>query len=371
MKKNIVVISFSSYPNQSPRAMRTDELVKELARQGYDVTLYILKGQYDYSYYSNENNINIKSLGKPIFFDFDPRSGTSLNITQKVMRKLLNKHFEFPSIELLFHTYKSLKKEKEIDLLITIAVPYSLHWGAALYRSLNKSKLDNTVWVADCGDPYMGNDFFSKPFYFKYIEKWFCNLTDFISVPLKEAIPAYYPEFKNKIKVIPQGFDFSKTEDLPPYVSNPIPTFIYAGNFYNKIRDPRPFLHYLSTLNQDFKFIVYTKNATLLSDYKNKLDNKLVIRDFIPREKLIIEMSQADFLVNLENPNNKQSPSKLIDYYLANRPILSLNTNSKLKTSLVDDFLNGKYHSEITTNDIQQYDIRNVAKEFLKLMNKK
>ncbi len=35
---------------------------------------------------------------------------------------------------------------------------------------------------------------------------------NYITVPIEEAREAYYEEFRNKIRVIPQGFDFSDVQ---------------------------------------------------------------------------------------------------------------------------------------------------------------
>lgn len=364
--KKIAIVAYATYPDTSPRSMRTDELAKELARKGYNVTLYVLMGGYDYENYEEETNIKVKSLGPTYFFDFNHERGTSVSFPIKVLRKAIGKYFELPSIELVFNAYKALKREKNIDLLITIG-PYPLHWGTALFRGQHKDKLKNTVWVADCGDPYMGNPFSRKPFYFKYIEKWFFNKANFISIPIEEAREAYYSEFSEKIKVIPQGFRFDEAITTKEHIKNLVPTFIYAGVFYQNLRDPRPFLDYLVTLDQDFKFIVYTKTADFLEEYRNKLGKKLQIHNYIPRKQLIFEMSKADFLVNLENPSTKQSPSKLIDYGLSKRPILSLNTNSKIDTNLINQFLSGNYAEALKIEDVEQYNIKNVANNFLQL----
>lgn len=368
--KKIVIISYATFPRISPRSMRTNELAKELAREGHDVTLYVLTGNYNYKDYEKETNIKVKSLGRTFFLNFDPQKGTSTNLFSKVLTKLLGKLIEFPSIELLFNSYFSIKKEKNIDLLITVAVPYPLHWGTALFRSINKKKLKNTIWVADCGDPYMGNTFFKHLFYFKYIEKWFCHKADYISIPIEEAKEGYYPEFHKKIKIIPQGFDFHKMKKFENYKKNKIPTFIYAGNFYKNLRNPEPLIDYLSTLNIDFKFIVYTNDIYFIEIFKKKLSKKVEIFDFIPRDKLLIEMSQSDFLINLENPTTKQSPSKLIDYALSGRPILSINTNKKIDTEIIDQFLCGNYKNSYIIENIEKYDIKNVAKQFILLLNK-
>lgn len=366
--KKIVIISYATYPGTAPRNMRTNELAKEFVRQGYDVTCYVLTGDYDYESYEKDTGVKIKSLGKTYFFKYNPETGEKVNIFTRVSYKLFGRLFEFPNIELVRNVYNAIKKQSNIDLLITIAVPYPLHWGAALLRTLNEDKLKNTVWVADCGDPYMGNDFNKKVFYFEYIEKWFCRKADFISIPIESAREGYYSEFTNKVRVIPQGFNFSDTIKAKEYKKNAVPTFIYAGIFYEELRDPRPFLDYLVTIKQDFKFIVYTRTPALLGNYKDKLGNKLQIRSYIPRDELILEISKADFLVNLENPSAKQSPSKLIDYALSGRPILSLNTNIEINTDLVDQFLNGSYEKAFILENIEQYNIKNVAKDFLRLV---
>jgi hypothetical protein len=91
---------------------------------------------------------------------------------------------------------KKLKTENACyDLLISIAVPHTVHWGVAACRSTSH-QIANT-WVADCGDPYVGqeNDSFKVPFYFSWVEKWFMRKADFISVPTNGAIAAYFPEF--------------------------------------------------------------------------------------------------------------------------------------------------------------------------------
>lgn len=371
MKKNVVVISYSTYPRNNPRSLRTDELVKELSRKGHNVTLYVLTGTYNYRPYEEATGVTVKSLGDTIFFDFDPLKGESLTYPSKVIRKLFKRYSEYPFITLVKNTYQALHQEDNIDLLITIAFPYPLHWGTALFRTLHADKLKNTIWVADCGDPYMGNALAlsSRPFYFKYVEKWFCKEADFITIPVETAKQAYYPEFHDKIRVIPQGFNFDTIEITNSYKKNPYPTFIYAGNFYLNFRDPSPLLDYLANIDIEFKFIVYTKTPEFLEEYKNKLGSKLIIKDFIPRENLIYEMSKADFLINLENPSNVQSPSKLIDYALSKRPILSLNTNESLDIELVNQFLNYDYTNQRILEDIDQYDIKKVADKFVSLLD--
>ena len=145
--------------------------------------------------------------------------------------------------------------KSDYDLMISFAVPYPIHWGVAW--SVTKKHRISEVWVADCGDPYMGDvlDSFRHPFYFKYLEKWFCRKADFIAIPVKSAITGYYPEFHHKIRIIPQGFDFDLKPVKSEEVQNDIPTFAYAGGFLKGIRDPEPLMKYLSGLDFPFRFL--------------------------------------------------------------------------------------------------------------------
>lgn len=365
-KKKIVIISRTLLPSQAPRSQRTTELAKELARIGHDVTVYAVLGEYDYSYFEKTHNLKVKNIGKMKFATLNSDGHFKSSLLRSILSKPFSKLIEYPDIELSFKVAKILKKERDIDLLITIAVPFPIHWGAAYATKYFKYNNINT-WVADCGDPYMGNRFSKRLFYFKYVEKWFCSKVDYLTIPIKEAKEGYYEEFHNKVKVIPQGFNFEEIIITDKITNNSVVTFIYAGVFYKGIRDPRPFLDYLCKLDIDFKFIVFTKSKSLIESYKSFLEDKLQIRDYIPRAELLNVMSQADFLVNFENDTEVQSPSKLIDYALSKRPILSVNSHN-INKDVINQFLNRDYTNQFVINNVEQYNIENVANKFIDLI---
>jgi hypothetical protein len=278
--------------------------------------------------------------------------------------------FEYPAIELMFKVKKALKKESGYDLLISIAVPHPIHWGVA-WAWRNREPIADT-WVADCGDPYMGAtmDTFNKMFYFKYPEKKFCRRADYITVPLENAKEGYYPEFRHKIRVIPQGFNFDEIEiDQASYVPNPVPTFAYAGGLIPGGRDPRAFLDYLVGLDHNFKFILYTKNKKLVEPWVEKGGGRVEIMDYVPRAVLLKTLSQMDFLVNFENRSSLQMPSKLIDYYLTGRPVLNVSAKG-IEPDKINRFLNGNYKDRFNYPDMDLYRIENVCSRFLDLCKK-
>lgn len=366
--KNIVIFTKLFFPANTPRSNRSTELAIELSRQGYNVTVYTIIRSYDYTKFEAKHNLIVKNYEKLIFSDFNSNT-LSMNYSRltKVLSFLFNKYTEFPDIELSYKVYKLLSgNKKKIDVLITIASPHTIHWGTAL--AVDKVKEFPKLWIADCGDPFMGNPNNYHPFYFKYIEKFFCKKVDYLTVPTQNSIPGYYNEFHNKIKVIPQGFNFDDYNYLPKYKQNNIPTFIYAGAFYENIRDPRPFLKYLASLDEDFKFIVYSRNKGLIKDYITQLGAKLEVKDYIPRKDVIKEFAKADFLINFENTEGVQTPSKLIDYKLSRRPILSIGSKEDIKK--IDQFLKGNYELQSQSLLLDNYNITKVAKEFVNLFDK-
>jgi len=353
----IVIISYNIYPVLSPRSFRTTELAKELVKKGHKVTLYAkLIRDYDYTSFVETTGIILKNIGK-----FHENSFFFTNIVGKIIRRLT----EYPRIKLIPYIKAAIKAEENIDYLISIAMPHTIHWGVG-FSNLNRVQ----CWTADCGDPYMGNPYAAfHPFYFKWIEKKWCKKANFITIPIEEAKDGYYTEFRDKIHVIPQGFDFSNIT-LSNYKKNSVPTFAYSGVCYVPGRDITTFLEYLCSLKCNFRFIVYTKSTDLFMPFIERLGEKLILKDYVPREILLEELSKMDFLINIKNDFEIQQPSKLIDYYITKRPILEITSLFK-ETNTFDEFLNGNYVNKLTEKDISNYEISNVANKFIELYNKK
>ena len=366
-QKKILIIGNSFYPENSPRAFRTTELVKEFARQGHKVTVLIPKNTEHHLQFEMDFGVEIKDLGKLRYKEIDISNGGKLAVIfRRVLRRSLDFFFDFPSIQWMFKVQRALKKEKQYDLLISIAAPHPIHWGAALaYRKKRIAK----TWVADCGDPFMGvsTDTFGKPFYFKYIEKYWCKKADYISVPFIGAKNGYYKEFRHKIKIIPQGFKFEDIEiNSKEYKLNEIPTFAFAGGLIPGARDPKEFIKYLLSLKIPFKFILYTRSHNMISPLLKIAKGKVEVRDYVPRKELILALSKMDFVVNFNNGVPTQLPSKLIDYYLTKRPVLSLDSYNFDK-KIAMEFLEGNYGNKFIFNDPEQYRIENVCQQFLSL----
>lgn len=371
-EKKILLVSSAFYPEISPRSFRATELAKEFYRQGHQVVVISKYRDHNYNNFLKEFPVTLKMWNKPVFPKVPEFKQKHFSFVSRGISRLLSVLFEYPGIEEMFNVKRILKHENGYDLLISFAIPYTVHWGAAWARS-DKNPIART-WVADCGDPYMFSrlDTFRKPFYFKFLEVYFCRKCDYITVPVEDLQSQYYPQFKSKITVIPQGFDLTAIRLYKKQMNYNKPVFMFAGSIIPGKRDLTLFLNFLFSISTDFLFIIYTNQKEWFIKYKLALGDKLILHGYIERLSLIYEMSKADFLVNVDtifdnHYHIEAVPSKLIDYALANRPILNLNS-AFLDKEMVLEFLNKDY-SRQRVIERSNYDIRKVSEKFLELSN--
>jgi hypothetical protein len=372
LKKSILLVSSAFYPEISPRSFRATELAKEFFRQGHKVVVLSKYRDFDYTDFLKEYSLSFKMWPKPKFPRIPMFTKQPFSLISRVLSRLLGVFFEYPGIEEMFQVKKELQIESGYDLLISFAVPYPVHWGVAMARNVKHPIA--RIWIADCGDPFMFArlDRFKKPFYFKYPEVNFCSKCNYISIPFQAMENQFYTQFLPKMKIIPQGFSFDKIPLYNGPRNNPIPVFIFAGSLIPGRRDLRLFFDFLKTLKFEFLFIVFTNQKDLFRSYEAIFREKLLVKGYVDRLTLIYEMSKADFLVNVDSildteENIEAIPSKLIDYALANRPILNINSAFIDKESILK-FLNRDYSGQRYI-DIANYDIRKVSAKFLELTN--
>lgn len=369
--KRILIVGSTFFPEQSPRSFRTTELAKEFARQGHQVEVLLPQNLQEKIDTSFDNSLGIKFIYfGPLKWKPYGRSKISwLGDWKRKFGRLLFLLFEYPNIEIFFKLPQKLKELEGYDLMISIAVPHENHWAIAKVR--NKTNLIAKTWVADCGDPFMSNvlETISPPFYFRFLENSFLRKADYISVPTETSIAAYNKEYHNKFKIIPQGFNFDEVKTIAIKPNYDKPTFAYAGGVASTgIRSLHQVIKVLKNCDKDFNFHVYSANAKMvLSDVVKGYENQIILHDTIPRQELLYKLSEMDFLINLDNGTHLNTPSKLIDYALAKRPILNIDPICPNQEK-INNFLSGDYSESKVMRDIQSYNITNVANSFLRLL---
>jgi len=368
---NIIIIGQYFPPYQTPRSFRIFELARELAKQ-HDVTVYALLGGFDYSEMQSKYNFRVKTLGRSRCGNLDSTGKKRFSIVNSAIARLFGRYLYFPMCELSGMVCRIVMDNySAADAIISVAYPHSVHWGVMKAKQKVTSRGGKfPVWISDCGDPFMGNPFGRPPFYFEKVERKWSEMTDYITVPTEIAIKGYYPEYRTKICVIPQGFDFSGSTDAPECEKHDMLTFVFAGNVTPKLRDPDRFIRYISEKREPFKFVVYSQSNAIFSQYSSLLGSRMELHPFIERKELLKVLKSADFLLNIANAGSVQTPSKLIDYALSGRPILQVSSEFEEK-DVVDEFFEGDYSHALPKVDISLYDIRNVAGRFVSLIEGK
>ena len=157
---------------------------------------------------------------------------------------------------------------------------------------------------------------------------------------------------------------------LSEYERNHVPTFCYAGLLYKGIREPNSFIRYLSELNEEFNFVVFTDTESseclsILEQFPEKMRGRMQIKSLISRDECLMEMSSMDFLVNFSNDGGVQQPSKLVDYTLSKRPHLTVG-NHQVDFEEFNRFFNYNYSSYVPI-DISKFDQNKVIDQILSL----
>jgi glycosyltransferase involved in cell wall biosynthesis len=361
----ILIISQNTYPLNGPRSFRTQELSEELARSGHDVTLYTVHGNIDYTEYEKQTGVKMRDIHP--FLPIPANDNVNrFNLFYRFIWHYFYRLTLFPEIEFSYKVSSIIRKESNVDLLITIAMPHTIHIGAARAKK-RQPTLFPKVWVADCGDPYFLNPMFKAPKYMEKYERFWCDECDYIAVPTEGSRDGYFSEYRDKIRVIPQGFDFSKTP-AAEYKKNEVPTFVFCGSIYLGKRDVRSFMNYLLKLGKPYKFKLLM-HSPLDAKYETESNGQIEYITGKDRKEVIMECSKADFLINVKNPNSTQTPSKLIDYGISGRPVLDIS-NDFCEQKQFEEFCRGDYHSQLVLPNLEQYKIENVAKQFIKLARK-
>lgn len=357
MKKRICIISHHFYPEINPRSFRTTELADELSRRGYAVDLFISGQEKMLSNYTEQDKYNLKQTS--------PVNSKHISKFKEYRYKILQFLIGDPNIIKKKSFFKNNVKLSEYDIVISIAHPVYTHYHVS--KLIDNS---NTIFIADCGDPFYGVGNTRYAFYIKLVQKNMLAKFNYITIPIVEAVE-YYSEYvaKEKIKVIPQGFkiednveEFKKKDEKCE--------FLYAGTLYKDIRSPVKLLEALSKMPHDFIFHIYTDlegevYENILKPYKKIMGEKLQLHNKVSRDKILNEMKKVDFVLNLENTEQLQLPSKLIDCAISKKPILSVFPEN-IEREKIKAFLSGDYTDALEI-DISQFDIRNVVDKFEKL----
>ncbi|WP_340680454.1 glycosyltransferase [Paraglaciecola sp.] len=375
--KKILITTYFFYPDNSPRAYRITALAKMLTLKGHQVTV-ITNTAYNYDEFTKDNGIEVISLckptsdavkRKPLKFSTANSNHAFYKIISPV-KTLIRKSLLYfiPDGHLLPFSLRLNRCLRGIqlnhfDVVISNANPFMVHLSTSLCLKRFKG-----IAIAETGDPYFYNHYRLAP-YQANIENWVLTQFTYITVPVERAVADYgnYGMI-DKVRVIPHGFFFDEVQ-LKSYRPSETVKFAFAGRLYKEIRNPTQFLNSLVNNYSDYPFVfhIYTdlrnkETLELLLPFKLLLGDKIKIQDMLQRTDCIRELSSMDFLVNFENDTSNQVPSKLVDYTLSERPIISINHNFDNK-ELFSNYIRHDFKA-FKPLDISSFNISNVVSKF-------
>lgn len=364
----ILLVTGHFEPEIHPRSFRATEIAKELVSRGHNVKVITLREIEGCNYPLLEKSLSIEIENLGVYRSSKDLGGYK---TTGYVKSSLYKYFRFYTGGRLFmnawRIVKVISTDIEYDYVISFSNPFDCHLGIALAKRFGKFS-GNTKLIADYGDPFSSSSQEAKANYFKSIEKWVLKWFSVITIPFEGARAAYSAVTTHeKIRIIPQGFNFDTLNKRSTTTFCAIPRFVYAGLFYEDIRNPFKLFKYLNEMKEGFEFYIYLRYTqewvvNMLRNDFPCLYNKVVLKVNFQRVQLLNEIVDFDFAVNLGNTTADQLPSKLIDYAICDLPIC--NIENELDIMKMRDFIKGDYTSRLVV-DRHQYNIKHVVGQFL------
>jgi hypothetical protein len=360
----ILIITYTFFPDQNPRAFRWGAVVKNLIKYGHAIDIICATKIQKEDSFSGPVIYSIKDC----LSDFSQKKNdinTELN-EEKYLLPILKK-LKFIIVYLFRVIYKifrwpdfacgwlipaiiagrSLCKTKDYDWIISVSHPFTSHVVALFIKPC----LPQAKWLVDIGDPFYLlqeppiNNQMLYGYFNKIIEGRILSFANMISVTTKGTLLEYekfFTQTRNKIQVIPPLLSIGPNIYRKKIHKKNIITLVFAGTLYKHLRSPEILLLCFQKLIES-----YTKNKLELHFYGEVNDCKsffdqcsdhvrphLFVHGVVSRKKVAAALAKADILVNIGNNSSLQLPSKIFEYIFYEKPILnfvSIRNDSSLK----------------------------------------
>ena len=317
---------------------------------------------------------------------------TTRFLTRFTKQNLFDKGFAWK--KQMLEELEKLHIEKPIDVLVVTGAPFSLLYYGAEF----KLKHPEVIYICDLRDPWTWCHYYGIPTLSKKKKKFqefserkslegcdlFCVTTEHMGNHLKEK----YPDLSEKIYELPHAFDVEKFPANNTEVKRE--GLIYGGTMYPGIGE------YLSKVAEvikrnpdiDFNWNIYTgHNSYPIESMFEK--GKVHVSDFIPEEKLFIEIRKSAAYLAIYPIGDKDVIStKFFEIILMETPILYIGEEGEVGRFVRENRIGvhitpDKIEEELPKYlklgipfekdyfDVSQYSFSNVTDEFLKVIKAK
>ena len=255
-----------------------------------------------------------------------------------------------------------------IDAVIGVAFPYYLAEAVAM----SKTDAIKTVYQLD---PYTNNYKLSntKKESRRRIESEVIEKLDILFAAnfVKDDLLKEFG-IKKSSKIVETNIPGIKVEEVKSKVymkeeySQTI-DFLFAGKFYQDIRNPKYLLEIFSELPLNYILhIAGTGCENIISPYKERLGNRLIQYGQVSKQKVNELIQCSNILINVDNTIYNQMPSKIVDYICTGKKIINFcKSPNTLSNHLLENYSNG---ISIYEDDI---DIKNNVEKIIRFIKVK
>lgn len=337
-KKNIVILSTMYYPDMGAPSAVLDKYVKKLEDK---YNFFILsktfemdvKNQYRIRYITSiihklqvlcENNIKAKK-----YFKINKLMLLSINAYKLLINQFSYPFFNSWEIKAYYKAIKTLSREIKIDAIISVANTWTCQFSAMKY----KKEQPSIKWLSFILDPFSNFHIYYKYKLFKSYwkrrniknEKVIYDTADYLLFS-EEMYKFAVDKFNvSKDKAFNMGFalDDIRKGRKPNIISPGEPIkMIYAGMFYQQIRNPEFMLETLNNVD-NIKVDLFVDRCECEDLLTSHVSEKIKRYPFANRdryEQMICD--EYDILLSVGNISTLQAPSKTLELLSTGRPII-------------------------------------------------
>jgi hypothetical protein len=362
--KHILLISYVFPPYPGIGGRRWARHAQQMSKLGYTVHVICAANPFSntslwFDHVKNDPNIIRHTL--PAKYPAVLLK-TRLNVFQKLSYKfwmgilpVLTKRNYFDRT--IFWRRILLNKAREIITRnnITQVICSGGPFGAMYYSTLLKKEFPQIFLLNDLRDPWTWGPNWGFPGLSdqrmkveKEMEKLVMRDSDVISVPgdaLKEELSHRYPDYSQKIKVLPHFFDKNEIDSSPKTKSNKVRLLFY-GNIY---MDSRPYIEILAKFigehSEKFSLDVYTEDHSAKKIFEEAKAKDINFHRSIPPKELFKEFKTHDYVVLLQPAYAKDAiTTKFYEIIYSRTPIIIFSETGAAASFVVKNDLG--YHAD-------------------------
>lgn len=349
--KNIVCILGLYYPNPSPNGYCVKKIIYELKKK-YNVTV-ISQNMENTQSFLNIDGVDVYFLTnwRSLLRNFSTfRYSHSENLINKILFKTmltitriirgLLAVYKWPTSERWFikkalNKLNELNEKKEIDILITISLPYEAHICGLEFKKKNK----NVKWLTYTLDQFAN----SKTIYKFVIDKKARRQRNIISenevysnADMNIIMKCRETWFTSLSKSLEDKYESVSFPLLDPFPIQSKDVFqkdadkihlLYSGAFYRQIRNPEYLLNLFTLINSERLVLhLFTRGDCddIIDKYIKVSNGRIIKYNPVSIEDIHNAMQQADILINVGNTVEDTIPSKIYEYISSGKPIVNL-----------------------------------------------